>query len=226
MFRDCNRSEHYFVSYIEDQDRRIERFNRKLEDMIATHRPEIKIQQCHRFLSGLLHDKFYAQYSLGCEKENLKETFFSYLDHIQAQGLLTYQEVLETLSLAIVFHIQPQSILSDEDIPQDDLLQMLYDYGECGENTGNWGNSKLLFPDTSSVFLDVLQGSLTANDLREYIQNRWYEDNSDSSWFESDRRDDDTYCGYWCFVGAAVALIKGFEHEAFKDCKYFPVDIL
>src|SRR5699024_2101810 len=128
VLRDCRKTQDYFERYLREQETRIVRFSKKLEELVSGQKPLPKIQQCHRFLSGLMHDKFYAQYSLGCEKSILMQTFQAYLLHVQTQGSLTYQEVLDTLSLAILFQVAPQSALPAAYIPQDALLQTLYSY--------------------------------------------------------------------------------------------------
>ena len=225
MLRDCRKTQDYFERYLREQETRIVRFSKKLEELVSDQKPLPKIQQCHRFLSSLMHDKFYAQYSLGCEKSLLMQTFQAYLLHVQTQGSLTYQEVLDTLSLAVLFQVDPKSTLPAAYIPQDALLQSLYSY-QNGRTEDAPEDSKLLFPDTTSVFMETLQEKRSAEDLREYIQSQWYEDNKESAWFDSDKRTDDTYCGYWCFEGAAVALIRKFERNTFSNCRFFPVDML
>lgn len=111
MLRDCRKTQDYFERYLREQETRIVRFSKKLEELVSDQKPLPKIQQCHRFLSSLMHDKFYAQYSLGCEKSLLMQTFQAYLLHVQTQGSLTYQEVLDTLSLAVLFQVDPKSTL-------------------------------------------------------------------------------------------------------------------
>lgn len=84
------------------------------------------------------------------------QTFQAYLLHVQTQGSLTYQEVLDTLSLAVLFQVDPKSTLPAAYIPQDALLQTLYSY-QNGRTEDAPEDSKLLFPDTTSVFMETLQ---------------------------------------------------------------------
>ena len=224
MLRDCNRTETYFTDYLTEQDRRIRRFSEKLDRLTQEHKPAEKILQCHAILAKMLHDKLYAQYSLGCPKEAIRETFDLYLDHIKNQKKLTYQDAAEVLSLSIVFRCPVQESVSADSIPDDDLLKALYTWS--GERKTSQTSNGLLFPNTSKVFWEVLQGLKSVDELRNYIQDKWYSDNHDASWFDAARRNDGTYCGYWCFLGAAVAVIMGFDKALFKECRYFPVDIL
>lgn len=224
MLRDCNKTDAYFTGYLAEQERRIQRFDEKLDHLSQEQKPKEKILQCHAILARMLHDKLYAQYSLGCSKETIRETFYIYLDHIKTQKQLTYQDASEALSLSIVFHCPVRENLYADSIPDDDLLKALYTWN--GESKINPSGNGLLFPNTSKVFWDVLQGVGSWVELRHYIQDKWYADNHDASWFRADQRGDTTYCGYWCFLGAAVAVIRGFDKNLFTDCRYFPVDLL
>lgn len=224
MLRDHNQTEAYFNNYLNEQEKRIQRFSKKLEQMVREQRPEEKVRQCHGILARLLHDKLYAQYSLGCPKEDLSATVSLYLDHVKEQNQLTFQETAEALSLAIVFHRPAQKVLSADRILDDDLLKTLYFWDDrhktCQESYG------LLFPGTARVFWQALEGKTSGSELSRYIQTHWYEDNYDASWFNAAQRNDGTYCGYWCFLGAAVALLMKFDKKLFADCHYFPLDVL
>lgn len=67
---------------------------------------------------------------------------------------------------------------------------------------------------------------LSADELGKYIAYGWYQDNLDAAWYDSDQRHDDTYCGYWCFIGAAIAAIMKFDRSHFENTKFFPLDLM
>lgn len=224
MLRDHHKTDAYFTNYLEEQEKRINRFNEKLNHLLQENKPEEKIRLCHGFLATMLHDKLYAQYSLGYKKDELEKTFRIYLDHIKVQKRLTYQEAMETISLSIVFRTPIQDNLTTDQIPLDDLLQAMYCYHRVPITSQT--NNGLLFPDTSMVFWETLQGKKSGTELRQYVERNWYNDNKDAPWFNADQREDNTYCGYWCFLGAAIAIIMGFGKELFEGCPYFPLDVL
>ena len=77
----------------------------------------------------------------------------------------------------------------------------------------------------AKFLMDSLQGNVTLAELKDYIENRWYDDNGDAVWYDSHKSDSDTYCGYWCYIGAAIVKILGFDFTAFRGTAYFPYDL-
>lgn len=220
MLRDTLRPEQYFLRYLNTQEQRIVLFEQKLDELADS---PAKAMQCHRFLSNLLHDKLYAQYSLGSKITDMQKTVDQYLSHICQQGNLSYQEALDAISLAIVFHF-PVQCIPQKNIPKDALLQSLMTYAQA--EPVKKPEAELLFPVSAVMFLRTLQGQCSAEELQQYIENQWYADNRDAAWYDSDKSDRDTYCGYWCFLGAAIVKLMRFDVSIFLKCKFFPVDVM
>ena len=223
MLRDTLRTEEYFASYLCMQDKRIAQFSQKLDELNAQANAPSKILQCHHFLSGLLHDKIYAQYSYGSSFSIIRETVVHYLFHIQKEGRLSYQEAMDAISLSIVFHI-PFPQIPRDCLPEDALLFALLEHTQKAAFA--FSDVALMFPESSSAFLKALQGTLSSTSLRQYIEKNWYSDNKDASWHDSHKSNRDIYCGYWCFVGAAVAILLQWDLHTFEGCPYFPIDVI
>lgn len=108
---------------------------------------------------------------------------------------------------------------------EDSLLDSLKSYNNS-HMVAIVDNAKLAFPKIFQEFFQCVQGELDEEALKSYIDKKWYPSNRGEAWYDADKRSKGTYCGYWCFVGAAVAKIRGFGAEDFVDCIYFPVDLL
>lgn len=217
MLRDTRKSDVYFANYLKDQEARIERFQKKL-DGIPEEAVE-KRQQCHRILANLVHDKFYAQYSAGIDLNRLRQTYNVYAGHLAKLKELTYNDWIEMLSLAIALDsMVPVTLMP----PEDMLIESLLYYAQQKNVPQYELSSAQNLSGYSQVFMDCLTGNATAATLREYLDHQWYEDHRQDSWFDSHLRTDDTYCGYWCFLSAAVVKMLQYSQEQFCDSIYYP----
>lgn len=184
-----------------------------------------KIALCSRYLTNFSADLFSAEYSYGCDIETLRATFDQHIKYFRQTREMTLSDALFTFSIAILFDLDCAEIASQTKIPSDAISIELFRRG-----TKNVGSVKLLpesTPDLPSArfLVNGLQGNITIAELKDYIENRWYDDNSDAAWYNSHNSDSDTYCGYWCYIGAAIAKILGFDFNAFKGVTYFPYDL-
>ena len=223
MLRDTRRDAAYFADWIACQETRISRFSQKLEELGDKNSGARR--SCHLSLSGFLGDLISAQYSSGESIRNLRETYAQYLTHIGELDELTYHQALSTLSLGILLDISPFSIFQRVSYPEDTLLDALLNYHRRYSLPHSFKGA-LLFPETSAVFMAFLLDECLIDDFRLFIRDGWYPANRTESWYESNKRDDKTYCGYWCFSGAAVAKMKGYHQEDFQGLRYFPVAML
>ncbi len=223
MVRDTRKNQEYFEDYIANQERRIGKFRQTLEQLNASGAEKGKRQQCCLFLENLCWDMLVAQYSYGSGKDVLEEWFTQYCGYVCARDSLTYNEALYVFSMAIL--LNKRDIDMPAPYPEDSFLGALKSYSKC-QVLPQMDKVTLAFPEKFQEFFRCLQGEMNAKELRNYIEKRWYSSNSDMPWHDADKRSKDTYCGYWCFDGAAVAKIMGFDSDDFTGCPYFPVDLL
>ena len=223
MFRDTRRDAAYFADWIACQKKRIAQFSQKLQE-IEDKNPKARLS-CHLALSGFLGDLISAQYSAGESMEKLRETYTQYLAHIGELEELTYHQALLTLSLGILLDVSPFGIFQRVLYPEDALLDALLNYHRR-HSLPHGFKGALLFPETSAVFMAFLLDECQIEDFRLFIRDGWYPANQTESWYESDKREDKTYCGYWCFSGAAIAKMKGRHQEDFQGLRYFPIAML
>lgn len=223
MVRDTRKDQAYFEEYIEKQEKRIGKFQQTLEQLTKSGAERGKCQQCCIYLEKLCWDMLVAQYSIGSGKDALDKWFTQYCEYVRAQDSLTYNEALNVFSMAILLEKKDVDILTP--YPEDALLDGLKSYS-IGQAVAGIENTNLAFPKIFQEFFRCLQGELDAEALRDYVEKKWYPSNREEAWYDSDKRSKGTYCGYWCFVGAAVAKIRGFHTEDFEGCVYFPIDLL
>lgn len=226
MLRDSRKNEAYFETYIEYQKKRINMFAQQLEilgeDVNANRQ---KIALCSRYLTSFTADLFSAEYSYGCDVATLRAIFNQHIKYFRQTSEMTLSDALFTFSIAILLDVDCAEIADQAKIPSDAISIELF---RCG--TKNVESLNLLpesTPDLPSTkfLINGLQGNITIAELKDYIENRWYDENSDAAWYNSHNSDSDTYCGYWCYIGAAIAKILGFDFGAFKGVTYFPYDL-
>lgn len=223
MVRDTRKDQTYFEEYIAKQEKRINKFQQTLEQLTKSGAERGKCQQCCIYLEKLCWDMLVAQYSIGSGKDALDKWFTQYCEYVRAQDNLTYNEALNVFSMAILLEKKDVGILAP--YPEDAFLDGLKSYS-IGQAVNGIENTNLAFPKIFQEFFRCLRGELDAEALRDYIEKKWYSSNREEAWYDSDKRSKGTYCGYWCFAGAAVAKIRGFHAKDFENCVYFPVDLL
>lgn len=62
--------------------------------------------------------------------------------------------------------------------------------------------------------------------LREFIAKDWYKNHKDAGWYNSHKNKHNIYFGYWSFETAAVVKIKSLDDSSFRDCQYYPKDLI
>jgi len=62
--------------------------------------------------------------------------------------------------------------------------------------------------------------------VKEFITKDWYKNHKDAGWHNSHKSKHNVYFGYWSFETAAVVKIMCLDDNSFKDCQYYPKDLL
>ncbi|WP_418636413.1 PoNe immunity protein domain-containing protein [Winogradskyella sp.] len=63
-------------------------------------------------------------------------------------------------------------------------------------------------------------------DLELFLEKKWYNSLKGTGYYDQHNNPNNTYSGYWCFVAAAIAKIKGLDDSSFRDNKYYPKDLV
>ncbi len=210
--RDSRRNEDYFREYIQTQKGRIARFEEVFQKFQPPEDAQ-KMEQCAVSLGNFYRDLFCAQYSAGEQKTVLQETYVRWLAYIRCLNAVPWSDAVDLLSLALLLGEAVDETLS---FPWEDALVRRL----AGKSGGEVKFGKAV------PFLRCLDGADGPEELREYLRNSWYADCRDASWHGAAERQDSTYCGYWCFTGAAVVRLKGFDPALFRETDCFPLDLL
>lgn len=226
MLRDKRKTAEYFENYLAYQDTRIEEFSNILYDLGKKHNADaIRISKASEMILNFVMDKFTAQYSYGSSLEELRKTFSQYLSYAESAGNLSYSEVVNALSIAILLDEKDVDIFRLLYQKYDDLIETLITYAEKGQLDIHHEYG-LSFPDMEGVFFDCIKGNVSLEELRDYVEEKWYDSCQNEAWYNSDKSDANVYCGYWCYLGAAVIKIRSFDKALFEDVKYIPKDLL
>jgi hypothetical protein len=62
--------------------------------------------------------------------------------------------------------------------------------------------------------------------VKEFVTKDWYKEHKNTGWYNSHRGTHDGYYGYWSFETAAVVKIMGLDDSGFRDCQYYPKDLV
>lgn len=220
MSREIFKTDGYFEDYITEQNKRIEKFKAVLSNF--SERDTQKIVQCERILANLYKDLLSAKYSLGASKDEMMEVFGSYVDSVLNSAVSDYADMIDLLSLSIIFTVDKKKIepIIRNDDYDDGLVLALKSYS-TGKN--DLSDKKLLYPDYYSAFYLYLKGKKTEEEILNYLENDWYNASDEFAWYDSHNSSENVYVGYWSWLGAAVLKMK----SALKiKGKYIPSEIL
>jgi len=62
--------------------------------------------------------------------------------------------------------------------------------------------------------------------VKQFVRKEWYNKHKSQGWYNSHNNPHDTYFGYWSFETTAVVKIMGLDDRSFKDCQYYPKDLV
>lgn len=213
-FRAQYKDKEYFDEYIDSQKKRIEKFMDKSD----------KSDTRSKILDGLYLNLISAEYSDGYSKKEISGTVKDLFKNVD--DVSSYNDMIDHLSLAILFDIDKKNmsgLISNK--KYDDLLVIeLKKYiDKKYDNT----SSSLKYAKQYQTFYDMLTSNITVEDLNKYVDGRWYSTCKGRSFYDTHKKDADTYVGYWCWIAAAVLKIStSISKRKNVSTKYIPVDII
>ena len=198
----------YFDEYITTQRERIEKISSE---------PNSSSESGERMLGNMYMDLISAEYSDGMSKEEISADVNDMFSHIKTVD--SYGAMVDYLSLAILFNISNDKISSilSNDQYDDDLVSKLKDA------LGSTASGEGVKYENYQTFDDMLNDKISSEEFLNYVNNNWYDDSKDRYWYDSHNSSENTYTGYWCWVGAAVAQIKNIDTNG---SKYIPSELI
>lgn len=204
----------YFDKFIVNEEESIKKFKRESNDAKNS------------IIAGKYMNLIAAKYSNGESKKAIRPDVVNLFKYVRGSNdISSYNEMVDYLSLAILFDIEHAKLYNVikctkyEDPLVISLKQHIvknaYDKEtDCG----------LKHPTQYKTFNDALNGDIDGKALNTYINSHWYPSCKGRSFYDTHKKNTDTYCGYWCWVGGAVAKLKSMKKD--MTSKYVPTDLI
>lgn len=214
-------NDQYFEEYINSQKQRIVKFSKVLESLAPTNQK--KIVQCKVYLVEFNKNLLSAEYSAGRNKEQIKRTFMEYLKLLKDVPISSYAEMVDGLALAILFDCTESDIpaILNEMKFDDALTRKMKDYIRSGAYSTY--KASLEYESHYQVFDEYLNGELDLKKFLTYMESGWYNSCADFAFFETHKKTENIYTGYWCWLAAAVLKMNAVTKVV---SSYIPVELL
>lgn len=222
MRRECYKDDKYFEDYIICQNKRIEKFTDTLNKL--GEGDFSKVTQCHRYLANFYRDLLTAKYSIGASRQEVQKFYMKYLESVRNSTVANYAEMVDILSLAVLFDVSTENIgdvLENTEYDEDALVSALKSMLQKREL--DTGSSHLLFAEIYGVFYQYITGNVDTQSFLRYMEEEWYRSCSSFSWYDSHKSAENVYVGYWSWLAGAVLKNKVVT---VTDKRYIPCDLL
>lgn len=186
------KNDEYFIKYISYECERIDKF-KAIESKCKN---DDQKQKCYTTISYLYKNIIYCMCSLNKQKNEFKKEldgYYLYTEKILDK--LLESEKIDYLAIKYIFDNSSEANYENL-IKQLNLMKDFKIYNE-------------LFKYASSNNCE--------NEIKVFMNEKWYDLCSDFSWYESHKNNNDTYVGYFSFV--ASAIIKHNKIDS-KNIKY------
>lgn len=151
-------------------------------------------------------------------------------------NLYAYDEMLWMLSLGYLLNISDKDFSKlVEVIDRDGVKDHLFEFiirAKLPERENITEESYRQYFGVPKVF-EKLRQAIFCEDkeiaeelVKVFITKDWYKNHKDAGWYNSHKSKHDVYFGYWSFETAAVVKILGLDDSNFKDCRYYPKDLV
>jgi hypothetical protein len=231
-----NQSLERVASWISTGKTPVERINTMKQSMVQTC---INIINC-KYSSGKKTTTLYEDLLKGINLTHESWDGFWNIKHngekLNQYSLSAYDEMLWMLSLGYLLNISNEDFkklveVIDRDGVKDSLFEFIIRAKLQDRPSINEESYKEFF-GIPQVF-EKLRQAITETDkikaaksAKEFITNEWYKNHKDAGWYNSHKSKHDTYFGYWSFETAAIVKIMGLDDSSFRDCQYYPKDLI
>lgn len=229
MIRDQIKDEQYFSEYIEQQEKRINNFQNKLDrDEVALDR----VFAVREKIDSLSFQILIAEYSMGKPVENLVNHYKKLVTDMKEFWVSTsgYVDMLWMTSIGIMLEVDDETFdilaeLVNEAGWDDYLISYLL---QTRNSSISLSEKKFLFETPYKHLFDVINGGReqATSSLKSYLENEWYRGHNDTGWFDNHKNQQKLYYGYWSFESGAIAKILQLDDSSLKDAPYYPYDMV
>lgn len=249
--RDTLKNEHYFVDFIDNRYKSLEKRVIKLES--GQINPD-RIVPVHQAMASSYLQISSAKYSLETESiqkikadiskgiklvdkalvENNGKVHVADEEYSNKYYIHTYQEILQYLALAYLLEIPDNEFQTLVDIiDRDNISDNLYEF-IIKARFPNRKQDKPEIYETNSATVKVYdklrkatetQDKVEASKLvKQFLEKDFY--HKHMNLYNSHKSKVNIYCGYWSFEAAAVVKIMGLDDSSFINQQYYPKDLI
>ena len=214
--RDLIKNKKYFFDIIEDNNKRIIKYNRKLEEILFRGLDDTGVKVGYITLDYLYKDSFIAMYSAGHSIDNeMEEFYFKWLEkaEIVSNDEYSYVDLLWLVSIAILLDLQEElserlGAMAEKLKMNDGFIEYLLN--PSAENLKNlsffmakpyseWGKI-VTAPDHKKITL-----------IKKYLTSKWYRSHDEEGWYDSHLSNENIYSGYWSFESGTMVKVLGLD---------------
>lgn len=209
----------YFNEYIDDQNKRIEKFVSVQNSSLCNE----KKAEISGWIAKLYKDLISAEYSCGYSKKKITGTFNKYIENVVQSKISSYNEYADILALSIIFTVSEttKGIIIEATEYDDDLTNMMKEYLQTGKFHDS--NESLNYPQQYEIFRHFLDEKIDTDEFAGYMNSKWYNSCKEFYFYDSHLSKEKVYTGYWSWIAAAVLKMKNVSNI---DSIYIPVELL
>jgi hypothetical protein len=248
--RDKLKNEEYWNERIfHTENLRKQRYEKMKNGLIA----EDRINIVKRSMAYSYVDSISAKYSAGYPITDLTDDLLtainltdeSWVDnawkiyyknqYLNQYGLSTYDQMLWMLSLGYLLDISNEEFeklvdVIDRDCVKDFLFEFII-RAKINDREPIMEESYQKYFGIPKIF-DNLRKAIVEPDkknaeslVKQFVR-QWYVKHKSQGWYNSHNSPHDIYDGYWSFETAAVVKIMELDDSSFRDCQYYPKDLV
>jgi hypothetical protein len=157
-------------------------------------------------------------------------------NYLDQYGLGAYDEMLWMLSLGYLLDIPDSEFQKLIDvIDRDQVKDFLFEFiirAKIKDREPIEEESYQRFFGIQKTFNSLRKAIIETDKIKvnalvkQYVRQEWYRNHKSEGWYNSHNNPHDTYFGYWSFETAAVVKIMGLDDSSFRDCQYYPKDLV
>lgn len=145
----------------------------------------------------------------------------------------TYEQMLWMLSWGYLLNISDHEFKKLVDvIDRDRVRNSLYEYiirakmpDREAIKGGDYEKVWRLFAKLRHAIIEPDKAEATRL-VKYFVTRDWYKEHRSSGWYNEHLSPHNIYTGYWSYETAAVVKIMGLDDRSFRDCKYYPADLV
>ena len=250
--RDIIKDQNYWKKFIEDSQLNIDKsYSWLIEGKISSD----NINHFKRYIIQLHINLINAYYSAGFDRSYLINDYYKALRlmhdswggfwkltagkpvKIYNQYVLSgYDEMLWMLSLGCLLDVDESNYrllldIIDRDDVKDNLYEYIISYKMKNRHSITSESYEKYFYVPKAF--ETLRNAIVESNKKEveklicrFITNEWYKNHKGVGWYSSHKSVHNTYSGYWSYETAAIVKIMKIDDNSFRDCPYYPKDLL